>query len=94
MLVQQRERLLASVAGSSAPPVLNFVVNFDSGKLLDTEIFEQERWSSAEKVIGTLTLAVEEASSTSEVVYSVVTKKQRLFFLEGSDGFFFSFGRI
>ena len=38
LLVKQRERLPASVAGSSVPSVLNFIANFDSGKLLDTEI--------------------------------------------------------
>jgi len=43
LLVQQRERRLASVAGTLGPSVLNFIANFDSGKLLDTEIFERER---------------------------------------------------
>ena len=37
----------------------------------------------AEKGTGILTLA---ESSTSEVVYSVVTKNKRLIVLEGSDG--------
>jgi hypothetical protein len=77
LLVQQRERLLASPAGSSGPSVLNFIANFDSGKPLDTEIFEQERRLAAYKEIGRLTLAVEEESGASRVVYSVVTGNKK-----------------
>jgi hypothetical protein len=51
--------LVASDAGSSVQSVLNFVVNFDSGKPLDTETFEQERLLAADKEIGKLKLAVE-----------------------------------
>jgi len=58
LLVQQRERFVASVAGSSGPSVFNFIVNFDSGKLLDTQIFERERRLAADKGIGRLTLTV------------------------------------
>jgi len=56
LLVQQRQRLVASVAGSSGPSVYTFIVNFDSGKLLDTDIFERERRLAADKGVGRLTL--------------------------------------
>jgi len=59
VLVQQRGRLLASVAGNSGLAVLHFIVNFDSRKSLDTEIFEREKWLAADKEIGSLKLAVE-----------------------------------
>ena len=59
LLVQQRERFLASVEGSSGPSVLNFNVNFHPGKPSDTEIAEQERRLAADKGIGRVILAVE-----------------------------------
>jgi len=59
LLVQQREQLLVSVACSSVPSVLNFIVNFNSGKLLDTEIFEWGRRLVADKGNRTPMLAVE-----------------------------------
>ena len=68
------QRLLASVAGSSGPSVLNFLVDFDSRKPLDTDIFERARRLAANKEIGRLTLAVESDSGAGEVVFSVVTK--------------------
>jgi len=58
LLVQQGEQLLASVACSSVPSVLNYIVNFDSRELLDTEIFEWGRRLAADKANGTLTMAV------------------------------------
>ena len=48
-----------SVAGSSGPSVLNFVVDFDSRKPFDTEIFEREGWLAADRGIGRTKLAVE-----------------------------------
>jgi len=75
-------------AGSSGPSVLNFVVEFDSGKLLDTEFFERERWLVADEGIGRLTLAVEKESDASEVVYRAITKNKKLLFPEGSEGCF------
>ena len=91
LLVQQREQLLVSVVASSGLSVLNFVVNFDSGKPLYIEIFERERRLAADKVIGTLTPAVEYKSSTSEAVYSVVTKYEGYYFWGGSNGCFLFF---
>jgi len=58
LLVQQRERLVASVAGSLGPSVFNFIVKFDSGKLLDTQIFKRQRRLAADTGIGRLTLTV------------------------------------
>jgi hypothetical protein len=63
------------------------------GKLLDTEIFEQERPSAVDKGIVTLTLAVESESGTSEVVYSVVTENKGYYFWREAKVVFFSFGR-
>jgi len=44
---------------------------------LDTEIVEQERQLAVDKGMGKLKLAVEEESGASEVMYRVVTKKQK-----------------
>jgi hypothetical protein len=68
-LVQQKERLLASVAGSSGTSVSNFIVNVHSGKPLDTEIIEQEKGLRADKGTG---------SVGSDVVYSVGTGNKKV----------------
>ena len=52
-------RLPGSAVGSWGPSVLNLVVDFDSGELLDTEIFEWEGRLVADEGIGRLTPAVE-----------------------------------
>jgi len=54
----KREQLLASVAGSSGPSVLNFIVNFISGNRW-VEMVKRGRWLAADKGIGRLTPAVE-----------------------------------
>ena len=58
LLMQQRERLPASVEDSSVPSVLNFIVDFISGEALDTVSFERERRLAADKGIGRWTPAV------------------------------------
>ena len=83
--------MLALVAGSLGPSILNFVVDFNSGKPLDTEIFERAGRLTADKGIDRLMLAVEKESGASEVVYSVVTENKMLLFLEGSESRFLFF---
>jgi len=55
----------------------------------NTEIVKRERQLVAGKGIGGLKLAVEEESGKSELMYSVVTIKQKVFISGGKRQFFF-----
>jgi len=69
---RERERLLASVAGSSGPSVFNFIVNFTSKNRRVQRAFKREGQLAADKGIGRLTLAVKYESGESGVVDSVI----------------------
>jgi len=55
---------------------------------LDTAIIEGERRLAVDKGIGSLKLAVEEESGASEVMYSMVTKKQKVIISGGKQQLF------
>ena len=55
---------------------------------MDTAIIEGERRLAVDKGIGSLKLAVEEESGASEVMYSMVTKKQKVIISGGKQQLF------
>ena len=58
---------------------------------MDTKIIEGERRLAVDKGTGSLKLAVEEDSSASEVMYSVVTEKQKVIISGGKQKLFYFF---
>ena len=89
--VGTRERAIAGIScGQFGTIHLKFHCQLHFGEPLDMEIVQQERRLAVDKGIGRLKLAVEKESVASEVMYSVVTKKQKVI-ISGGKRQLFSF---